>query len=260
VLQCVGGKFSIELAGKNWRNTVRWLGHWKATSGPCRQIDRRFDRIGDFALQDNLDAAAMPFRNSEIATVDPLRVLLPQLLAGDPRVIAQFVRATAPAVLRVVRQILGGQHPDVPDVVQEATFACIDALGRFRGDSSVLHFVCRVAALTAMNARRRWQLRDRYAADVSSFEELESSELSPFGHAVAARRRMAFRQLLDELPAPQAEALVLHSVLGWTVDEAAEATGVPSNTVRSRMIAARSALLKKLAENPELRELLQGVS
>lgn len=192
--------------------------------------------------------------------MDPLRGLLPGVIAGEAEAIERFIRATAPAVMRVVRQILGIYHPEVPDVVQEATFAALDALGRYRGDCTVLHFVCRVSVLTAMNTRRNWKLRERYAADETAYDTVESDEPSPYGLVVAARRRDALRQLLEELPIAQAEALIMHTVLGWTVEDAAEAAGVPENTVRSRMIAARTALKKKLLDNPELNDLLRGAS
>jgi RNA polymerase sigma-70 factor, ECF subfamily len=191
---------------------------------------------------------------------DRMRPLVSGVLAGDGHAIEQFIRAAGPAILRVVRQILGSHHPDVPDVVQDATFATIDALGRFRGESTVLHFVCRIAALTAMNARRRSELRERFVADLSALDALAGSEPSPFGLAVAVRRREAFRRLLDELPATQAEALIMHCVLGWTVEEAAETIGVPANTLRSRLMTARTVLRKKLSEDPELWDLLVGVS
>lgn len=193
-------------------------------------------------------------------TNDPLSALAAGVLARDGRIIERFVRVIGPTVLRIVRQILGVHHPEVPDVVQESIFAAIDSLPRFRNESTVLHFVCRVAALTAMNARRRWQLRERYAAEVADLDEFAAPEPSPYGLAVAAKRRCAFRELLDELPASQAEALVLHAVLGWTVEEAAAASGVAVNTVRSRLIAAKSLLRKRLVDDPDLRELMLGGS
>jgi RNA polymerase sigma-70 factor (ECF subfamily) len=202
----------------------------------------------------------MPSVTSHHPVAEALQILLPRLLAGDGRSIERFVLAAGPAILRVVRQILGTHHPDVPDVVQEASFAVIGSLPRFRGDSSLLHFVWRIAVPTAMNARRRPQLRERSIEDTASFEDVPDAESSPFGLAVAGRRREAFRQLLDELPTSQAEAICLHCVLGWTIEEAAESTGVPANTMRTRLATARAALRKRLADDPELNELLRGAS
>ena len=74
---------------------------------------------------------------------------------------------------------------------------------------------------------------------------------------VASRRRRAVGELLSELPAPQAEALALHCVLGFTVSETAVACGVPENTVRSRLVTAKAALKKRLGEDAALREELE---
>lgn len=191
---------------------------------------------------------------------DPLMGLVSGVRSGDATAIDEFVRATAPLLLRVVRQILGVYHPEVPDVVQEASFAAIDSLQRFRGEAKVSHFVWRVAALTAMNARRRYQLRERYAAPLPDYDLLGSSEPCPYGLLVSAKRREAFRRLIDELPATQAEALTMYGILGFTVEEAAAVAGVPPNTLRSRLISAKSALRQKIAGDSELAELIQGVS
>lgn len=157
----------------------------------------------------------------------------------------------------VVRRILGPRHPDVEDVAQEAVMASIEALSSFRRQCTVLHFVWRVAALTAMNARRRLQLRAQIAQSPAAIDGLVSEEPSPMGSVLSARRREAFRRLLDELPAAQSEVLALHTVLGFTIAEVAAAAGVPANTVRSRLLNAKAALRKRLGEDPELYDLVR---
>ena len=196
----------------------------------------------------------------ESTSHDPLAELVASVVAREPRAIEALVRATSPAALRVVRQILGTRHPDVGDVVQEAVFAAVEALDSFRAECTVLHFVCRVAALTAMNARRRLRLREQIAPDTDTLDQFPSDEPTPFGHTLARKRRDVFRQLLDELPAVQSEVLALHCVLGFTVAETAAATGVPLNTVRSRLLAAKAALRDRLSEDHELWELVRGAS
>jgi RNA polymerase sigma-70 factor (ECF subfamily) len=151
-------------------------------------------------------------------------------------------------------------HPDVDDVAQDAVFAVLDALPGFRGESTVLHFVWRVAALTAINARRRVRLREQIARESVDLDELPGEAPSPATELVAARQRRAFRQLLEELPPVQAEVLALHCVVGLTVEEAAAVTGAPPNTVRSRLLTAKAVLRQRLAADQELLELLKGVS
>jgi RNA polymerase sigma factor (sigma-70 family) len=191
-------------------------------------------------------------------TTQVLSELADAAIGGDPRAVEAFVKAAGPPVLRVARKILGVCHPDVEDVVQDALFAALDALPRFRRECSMLHFVCRVAVLTSMSARRRLRLRE--LIDGADVDERPADDPTPMGHALAARRRDAFRRLLDELPSEQAEVLALHCVLGYTVAETALATGVPANTVRSRLITAKNVLRQRMAHDPRLHELMRGAS
>jgi RNA polymerase sigma-70 factor (ECF subfamily) len=56
------------------------------------------------------------------------------------------------------------------------------------------------------------------------------------------------------LSEPLAEALTLHVILGYTVAEIAQSSGVSVETVRSRLRLAKQALRKLALSNPSLRE------
>jgi len=193
---------------------------------------------------------------------DELSELARGVLAGHPQAVRSFLAAVAPLSLRTVRQVLGRSHPDVEDVVQEALVATLDALPRFRGACSTKHFVRRVALLTALNARRRLQLRNQIAPHVAApdADVFEARDASPTDEVEAEERRARFAELMDELPAAQAEAIGLHCVLGYTVAETAAATGTPINTIRGRLVAAKAALRQRLAHDSDRYELLKGAS
>jgi RNA polymerase sigma-70 factor, ECF subfamily len=191
---------------------------------------------------------------------DPLADLARGAAARQPRAIEAFVMATGLSVVRVVRRILGAHSYEVDDTVQEATFAVLESLPEFRGECSVLHFVCRVATLTAMNARRRAQIRAHVTAPTDDVESYASEAPSPMSGVIATRRREACRVLLDELPPAQAEVMALHCVLGYTIEEIASATGSPVNTVRGRLVTAKTALRERLAADQDLTETMRGVS
>ena len=57
----------------------------------------------------------------------------------------------------------------------------------------------------------------------------------------------------------EAEVLGLHVVLGHTVPEIAESSGVPLETVRSRLRLAKQALRKRVLNNSKLREAVEDV-
>jgi RNA polymerase sigma-70 factor (ECF subfamily) len=163
-----------------------------------------------------------------------------------------------PALLRVVRGVLGTAHPEVEDVLQEAMAAVHHALPGFRGQCQVAHYAARVATQTALSARRRMSYRTRYTPVASPDEvaALARDDRSPAEARLAAERLATFRRLLEGLPEAQAEALVLHCVLGYSVEETAGAQRVPLNTARSRLRNGLACLRERVYGDPELFAIL----
>lgn len=190
---------------------------------------------------------------------DPLRPIALRAAAGDVDAQRTLLTEIGSSLLRTVRAVLGTTHPDVEDVLQDAMAAVHSALPGFRGECTTLHFACRVAVQTAMNARRRSRFRAAHVAHLPDEElaELATHQPSPAERLAAARRREALRALLCELPEPQAEALALHVMLGYTVEETAAATSAPINTVRSRLRAALAALRQRIHADGALLELVK---
>ena len=189
---------------------------------------------------------------------DPLAPLLEEANAGDREKMGRILEAAAPAVLAVVRVILGSDNPDVPDVAQESLLAVKDALRAFRGEASVMQYARQVAVRTALSARRgrnaRDRLLERYRRESAAHETI-GPETDP---VLRARRTAAFRGLLDDLPDEQAETFALRVVLDYSLDQVAIATGAPVNTVRSRVRLAREKLKARIEANPELLDILMG--
>ncbi len=191
---------------------------------------------------------------------DEIADLVQAVRDGQPRATRTFITAIGPHLLRVVRRVLGYQHPEVEDVTQEAVWQVLDALPNYRGECTVVHFACRVAVLVAMNARRRGETHKRAALDLSRTEvdHVSSGEAGP--DTIAARQQLveAARELLTRLPEPQAEALALHCVLGYTVAEIASSSAVSAETVRSRLRLAKQALRRQVQSHPALLEIVEG--
>jgi RNA polymerase sigma-70 factor (ECF subfamily) len=180
---------------------------------------------------------------------------------GDGDAAATLVSELGGGMLRVVRKVMGHQHPDVDDVTQDSVLALLGSLETFRGACSVEHFARRIALLTALGARRRAKVRLREAeAEGSAIDDLPGDELSPLATTVASRRRALVRRLLDDLPEVIAEALALHFILDHTVEEIAEATAVPVNTIWSRLRLGKRALRRRLEGDVHLSEMLRGGS
>jgi RNA polymerase sigma factor (sigma-70 family) len=190
--------------------------------------------------------------------LDPLRALANSAAGGDLRAQRTLFVELGPSLLRTARAILGVQHPELEDVLQESMVALVAALPRFRGECTTRHFASRVAVQIALNVRRRTRLRARYVA-VASDEELDdvaSLEASPAERSDAARRREILRELLCKLPEIHAEVLAMHVVLGCTVEETSRTLGVPANTVRSRLRRALATLRESIQADAIRLEIL----
>ena len=185
---------------------------------------------------------------------DPLGPLAAAAIGGDRDAQRTLLSTLSPSLLRAVRGVLGALHSDVEDVFQEAMAAVHRSLPSFRGQCQVVHFASRVAVQTALSARRHARYRSRHTPVVSPEEvaDLACDDRSPADARAAAERLQAFRLLLEELPEPQAEALVLHFVLGYSIGETAAAQRVPVNTARSRLRTGISRLRDRVQGDPSL--------
>lgn len=185
---------------------------------------------------------------------DALAGLARAAARGERAAIRTLLVTIGPHLLRVARRVLGAQHPDVDDVAQESAFAVMAALPRHRGECSVLSFVYRVAALTAMQVRRREASQKRKALrdDGFDFDAAASALRLPDDELAARVSADAVRRLLDTLPLEQAEVLALHCVLGFTLPEVAASSSVPLETVRSRLRLAKTALRERVLKEPML--------
>jgi RNA polymerase sigma factor (sigma-70 family) len=174
--------------------------------------------------------------------------------AGDTAATAELLRLVAPAMFRVVRGVMGPRSADADDALQQALISLIHALPAFRGECEPAGYACRIAFRVALALRkrgRRFELeRERMAAD-RVYDA--AAPAIPFE---AARRTSLLRGLLDELPAEQAEALAMRTILGWSREEIAMVSGAPLNTVRSRLRLAKEALRRKIEADPALAEEL----
>jgi RNA polymerase sigma-70 factor (ECF subfamily) len=189
-----------------------------------------------------------------------LSALAEQAHAGDVGAMGALLKAVAPSMVRSAQQLLGSTHADLDDVVQQSLIGLVQALPAFRQECSVSHFACRIVARTAVASRRRSSTRaERHddSVEVDGLPRVDHDEVDLGDGVDAERRRELVRGLLATLPEEQAETLALRIVLGFSLEEVADATGVPMNTVRSRVRLAKAALRKRIEADPRLLEALE---
>lgn len=193
----------------------------------------------------------------EPGATDPMLALVRRAAGGERAAQSELLRKLAPALLRGIRRMTGG-GPEVDDLLQESMLAVLAALPAFRGESSVERYATRIAVRTAIASRKRARERRGFLDEhVRASEPLEGAVATPAEEALAARRRTILRDLLTELPEAQAETLAMRVVLEYSLEEVAEATGAPVNTVRSRLRLAREALRERIEREPALLHFLE---
>ncbi len=141
------------------------------------------------------------------------------------------------AVLRVVKN-----RALAEDVAQEAFIRAFRALESFRGDAQVRSWLYRIATNLALNAvtRQREYASDNMPERPVSFGPATEHETEE----MRKHMREAIESLSEDLRGP----LVLREYHDMSYQEIADATGLPLNTVRTRILRARRALREKMEE------------
>ena len=163
----------------------------------------------------------------------------------------RFERLALPhldASYQLARWITGNRH-DAEDVVQDAFLRAFRFFESWQGESPRAWLLAIVR-----NAAYRWLERNRpkhiVAVEPDALEAAsERAALSgalpsanPEDAAAAASERGRLGRLLENLPPPFREVLILRELQGLSYREIAEIAAVPEGTVMSRLARARAEL------------------
>lgn len=153
---------------------------------------------------------------------------------------------------------------DAEEAVQAAYLKAFDRIGDFAGRSALSTWLTRIVINEALgrlrtSRRRHVQLEAEGVSVLENYREalMRGSEPVP-PDATLAREQL--RQLLERavaaLPDSFRTVFVLRDVEGLSVEDTAEALGVPPATVKTRLHRARQRLQQALA--PEVGSALSG--
>lgn len=165
--------------------------------------------------------------------------LLERVRAGEPAAIAEVYDQHHETV-RVFARRLVGEDAAAEDLVHDVFVALPRVIRNFQGDSSLRSFLASVAINYARHhvraAARRRGAMERLASEPSG------SPVNPEQAASRAALARALSSAMDELSLDHRVAFVLCEVEDRTAREAAEITGVPEATMRTRLFHARQKL------------------
>ena len=162
--------------------------------------------------------------------------LVARARSGDDDAFRVLVERHQDAVARTVFGMLGAGD-DADDVGQETFVRFHQALGSFRGESSVRTYLVRIAMSCALNALRSQKRRDlRFVRDDVAMERAAdvSATVDAGNEGQAARIQAA----LEGLSAEHRAVVVLRLLDERSTKETAEILQVPEGTVLSRLSRA----------------------
>ena len=166
---------------------------------------------------------------------------------GDRAAFDGLYNAVAPKLLGFLMQLVGDRAL-AEDVMQETLIKLHEARGFYVRGADPVPWIFTIARHTAFDElRRRRRARVRLVADESGAPPEQRANLQggPEGARVDANPTgAAALAALDQLPAPQREALVLTKVEGLSQSEAAARAGTTPGAIKLRAHRAYVALRK----------------
>jgi RNA polymerase sigma-70 factor (ECF subfamily) len=188
---------------------------------------------------------------------DPLDAHVERMLAGDEDALRTVYRQVHPPLLRYLTVLVGPDEAE--DVASEAWGQAFRDLDRFAGGADGfrgwLTTIGRHRALDHLRRRQRQPL-----ADVELTEVLDRpADLDVAADVVDALGTEAALAMVAGLPADQAEAIMLRTVLGFDSPTAARILGKRPGAVRSATHRGLKALSRRL-EQERPRDLPRNLS
>ncbi|WP_394834973.1 sigma-70 family RNA polymerase sigma factor [Pendulispora rubella] len=146
-----------------------------------------------------------------------------------------IARRLGARVRRLCRSLIPNAD-DSDDAAQLALLDIVQSAPGFRGECTLEAWADRIAVRTAIRVARQRRLASVRSQGAIEPDDLTAPGPSNKGADGIPRSILAY---LDELPEARRTVLVLHHVMGCTVQEIAEVTAVSVNTVKDRLLAAR---------------------
>ncbi|WP_274559117.1 sigma-70 family RNA polymerase sigma factor [Streptomyces spiramyceticus] len=163
--------------------------------------------------------------------------------APDEELMRALYREHAGPLLAYVLRLVAGDRQRAEDVVQETLIRAWKNAGQLnRATGSVRPWLVTVARRIVIDNHRSRQSRPQ-EVDPSPLEVMPAED-----EIDKALWLMTLSDALDDLTPAHREALVETYFRGRTVNEAAEALGIPSGTVRSRVFYALRSMKLALEE------------
>jgi RNA polymerase sigma-70 factor, ECF subfamily len=191
--------------------------------------------------------------------------LLARIRAGDKSACEDCVQRHAPGIYRLALRLMRNEA-EAEDVMQETFLNAFKAIDRFDGRSELLTWLYRIAYNAAMARLRRRQPESISVEDAADPQDgsLVPKELFdwsslPERELEKAELRAEMEKAVLDLPEKLRAVFVMREMEDLSTEAVAEALGIKSDLVKTRLHRARLGLRERLStyfahEMPKNRE------
>jgi RNA polymerase sigma-70 factor (ECF subfamily) len=181
----------------------------------------------------------------------------------DREAVRHLVTSNNQRLFRAAWSILKDRS-EAEEAVQAGYLSAFAAIEKFEGRSSLTTWLTRIVINEALSRlrsqrRRREQLESEGVTLIESYRErLAQASAEPAPDVTVAREqlRLLIEKAVADLPDNFRSVFVLRDIEGLSVEETAEALGIPPATVKTRLHRARARLQQALA--PEVKGVFSG--
>ena len=145
----------------------------------------------------------------------------------------RLVRATVMGML--------GDTAEADDVCQEVFIRFYQSLSKFRGESEVGTYLCRIAINLCINEGKRRQRKNRWLSALGQEGHSEDRE-DPARNPERQEMQDTLRKALQQLDPEFRVVVVLRLIDGYSVKETAEILELPQGTIASRLARGQQKL------------------
>ena len=167
--------------------------------------------------------------------------LIDKAISGDDNAFAELVKRYQQAIAKIVISMLGPGE-DAQDVGQQVFIRFFRALEDFRGESTVLTYLTRIAInlpLNELNRRKRFFTLFSKATEIAK-ENYTMADETNIGYDFEIKELI--NNALQSLQPKYRSVIVLRMMEGYTTKETAKILNLPIGTVLSRLSRAQDKL------------------
>jgi RNA polymerase sigma-70 factor, ECF subfamily len=172
-----------------------------------------------------------------------------QVIAGNAALFELLMRRHNERVYRAARAILRDEQ-EAEDVMQQAYVNAFAHLHQFKHEARFSTWLLRIVVNEALSRARRESRFEHLANEPSTVEPILFARppQDPEGQALTGELRGLLEWAIDTLPDGIREVFVLREVEGVSTAEVADALGVSTDVVKTRLSRGRAALRRILIE------------